>query len=176
MKLFRGYFSPGRWGIHQGCRRDTTHASTPRTPHLTVTFDQREEVHCIKRNAHTGWLWCLYFLQTPTQSFPSISQTWEGLHISARWPWGLSGQLWTPVILSIQFNPTNTSLRKGDSWIRVSWGEGKGNNSSFSSSDLSCQTQTMPAEGLTSFLTLHWLLTAWVLCLLCGGLQKFPQN
>lgn len=30
--------------------------------------------------------------------------------------------------------------------------------------------------GPISFLTLHWFLAAWILCLLCGGLQKFPQN
>ena len=133
--------------LARGAGETQPQASTPRTLHLTVTFDQREQVHPIKRNAHTGWLWCPYFLQTPTQSFPSgtASQTWEGLDITTRCLQGLSGQLSTPVILSIQFNPTNTSLRKGDSsWIRGSRGEWKGNNSSVSSSDLPCQTQSTP--------------------------------
>ena len=87
--------------LARGAGETPPQASTPRTLHLTVTFDQREQVHPIKRNAHTGWLWCPYFLQTPTQSFPSgtASQTWEGLDITTRCLQGLSGQLSTPYFL-----------------------------------------------------------------------------
>lgn len=162
-------------GDSPGVQEDTAHASTPRTPRLTVTFDQREEVHCVKRNAHAGWLWRLYFLQTPSVflQFPKpekdATSLLGGLGVSLDSS-GLQSYFLFSLIQLILHSGRGTH---GSESPEV---KGKGTILPFLPLTFHARLSPYLTEGLTFFLTLHWFLAAWVLCLLCGGLQKFRQN